>query len=123
MDAIGTPRGTLKASVLGHCPRCGEGSLFSGYLTVASRCAACGLDYAIFDPGDGPAVFVILIAGALVAGSALIVEVSFHPPYWLHAVLWLPLIFILTFGLLRLVKATLLVLQYRHRAGEGRLAE
>ena len=49
----------------------------------------------------------------------MFVEFRFHPPYWVHAVLWLPLIFILTFGFLRIIKSALLVLQYKHRAGEG----
>ena len=75
----------------------------------------------MFDAGDGPAVFVILIVGAIVAGSALVVEVKYEPPYWVHAVLWIPLLLILSFAMLRLVKSTLLVLQYKHKAGEGRL--
>jgi uncharacterized protein (DUF983 family) len=94
---------TLRAAVLGLCPRCGAGKLFAGYLTVAPRCASCGLEYANFDAGDGPAVFVILIVGAIVAGGALIV--------------------ILTFSLLRLMKAFLLVQQYKHQAHEGRRAD
>jgi uncharacterized protein (DUF983 family) len=123
MDAVATARGTIRAAFLGHCPRCGQGSLFTGYLSVAPRCGECGLDYSTFDPGDGPAVFVILIVGFLVAGGALIVEVTFKPPYWVHAVIWLPAIFILAFGSLRLVKSILLVLQYKHRAGEAQLLE
>jgi uncharacterized protein (DUF983 family) len=97
--------------------------LFAGYLSVAQRCSACGLDYASFDAGDGPAVFVILIVGALVAGGALIVEVNFQPPYWVHAVIWLPATIIMTFVFLRLAKALLLALQYKHQAREGRLSE
>jgi len=124
MDAAATTaRGTIKAALLGRCPRCGEGSLFAGYLNVAPRCTRCDLDYASFDPGDGPAVFVILIVGFLVAGGALIVEVTFQPPYWVHAIIWLPAIFVLAFCFLRLVKSALLVLQYKHRAGEARLLE
>lgn len=110
-----------RAALLGRCPRCGGDALFSGYLSVAPRCRACGLDYSAFDAGDGPAVFVILIVGAIIAGSALFVEVRYQPPYWVHAVIWLPLILILSFAMLRLVKSLLLVLQYKHRAGEGRL--
>jgi len=110
-----------RAALLGRCPRCGQGPLFDGYLHVAKACSACGLDYAGFDAGDGPAVFVILIVGAIVTVSALIVEVTYQPPYWVHAVLWVPLIVILSIGLLRLAKALLLVLQYKHKAGEGRL--
>jgi len=114
--------GALRAAVLGLCPRCGKGKLFHGYLTVAPRCSACGLDYTMFDAGDGPAVFVILIVGAIVAGGALLVEVNFQPPYWVHAAIWLPLTAILTFVFLRLAKALLLVLQYKHQAREGRLS-
>ncbi|HSC19560.1 MAG TPA: DUF983 domain-containing protein [Rhizomicrobium sp.] len=123
MDAAETAQGALRAAVLGRCPRCGEGTLFSGYLDVARRCVCCGLDYASFDPGDGPAVFVILIVGFLVAGGALLVEIAFQPPYWVHAAIWLPAILSLAFVFLRLVKSTLIVLQYKHRAGEARLME
>jgi uncharacterized protein (DUF983 family) len=111
----------LRAALLGRCPRCGEGDLFKGYLDIAGSCAKCGLDYAGFDVGDGPAVFVILIVGAVVAGGALFVEFTWHPPYWVHALLWLPILLALSIGLLRIAKALLLVLQYRHQAREGRL--
>ena len=110
-----------RAALLGRCPRCGQGALFDGYLKVAPGCSACGLNYSAFDSGDGPAVFVILIVGAIVTTCALIVEVHFQPPYWVHMVLWIPLVIVLSLVLLRLAKALLLVLQYRHSAGEGRL--
>ncbi|HSM96482.1 MAG TPA: DUF983 domain-containing protein [Rhizomicrobium sp.] len=121
MTTPSTEPTALKASVLGSCPRCGQGPLFDGYLTIAKRCPNCGLDYSIFDVGDGATVFVILIAGFVVCGAALFVEVKYSPPYWVHALIWLPLIAILVLGGLRLVKSTLMVLQYKHRAGEGRL--
>lgn len=75
----------------------------------------------MFDAGDGPAVFGILIVGAIVAGGALYVEFTYAPPYWVHAALWGPLIVILTLAFLRLSKSALLVLQYKHKAGEGRI--
>lgn len=114
---------TAIAALLGRCPRCGKGSLFEGYLRIGPRCKACDLDYSGFDAGDGPAVFVILIVGFLVAGGALILEVSVSPPYWVHAVVWLPTVVILSVVFLRLAKSTLLVLQYKHQAREGRLAD
>jgi uncharacterized protein (DUF983 family) len=110
-----------RAALLARCPRCGRGALFDGYLKVAPACCACGLDYSAFDAGDGPAVFVILIVGAIVTVSALVVEVKFQPPYWVHLVLWIPAVIVLSLVLLRLAKALLLVLQYKHGAGEGRL--
>ena len=111
------------AAIFALCPRCGEGKLFHGYLHLAPRCSHCGLDYAMFDAGDGPAVFVVLIVGAIVCAGALYVEFTYQPPYWVHAVLWIPTIAILTLGLLRLAKSLLLVLQYKHKAGEGRLTK
>src|SRR4051794_26784254 len=50
------------------CPRCGEGKLYAGFLTLRPGCENCGLDYAFIDSGDGPAVFIIMIAGAIVVG-------------------------------------------------------
>ncbi len=95
---------TFKASLLGLCPRCGQGPLFDGYIKLMPACPVCGLDYAMFDAGDGPAVFGILIVGAIVAGLALWVEFTFSPPYWVHGVLWIPLIIILSLAFLRLVQ-------------------
>ena len=112
-------RGLVRDVLLGRCPRCGVGKLFRGWLSVAARCTHCGLDYAVFDPGDGPAVFVILIEGALVMGGVLWVEFTFSPPLWVQGLIWLPLTGLLTLGMLRFIKALLLVLQFHHRSGEG----
>jgi len=105
----------------GRCPRCGEGRLFQGFLTLRPVCERCGLDYSFADAGDGPAVFVILIGGAIVVFAALMTEVVYQPPYWLHAALWLSLILLVTLAPLRLIKGLLIALQYHHKAAEGRL--
>jgi|SRR5215467_4515468 uncharacterized protein (DUF983 family) len=105
----------------GRCPRCGQGRLFQGFLSLRSACDHCGLDYGFADAGDGPAVFVILIGGFIVVFAALMTEVFFQPPYWVHAALWLPLILIVTLAPLRLIKGLLIALQYHHKAAEGRL--
>ncbi len=106
-----------------RCPRCGEGKLFSGYIGLRPRCDRCGLDYSFIDSGDGPAVFIILIAGFIVVGSALVVEVKYQPPFWVHAALWLPLIAATTLVPLRVMKSLLIALQFHHKAAEGRLTE
>ena len=110
----------IMAGLRGRCPRCGTGKLFSGFLTVAPRCPTCRLDFSKVDPGDGPAVFIILIAGFLVVGLALIVEVTYQPSYWLHAAVFLPLALGVPLSLLRPFKATLIALQFHNRAREGR---
>ena len=81
----------------------------------------CGLDYGFADAGDGPAVFIMFFAGFIVVGAALVIEVVYRPPFWVHAVLWLPLILIVTLGPLRPMKGLLIALQFHHKAAEGRL--
>ena len=115
-------QGVMRASLLGRCPRCAKGALFNGYLAIARSCSVCGLDFATFDVGDGAAALVILVVGALVCAGALWVEFTFHPPLWLHALVWTPVIAAATLFFLRVTKAALLVLQYRHRVGEGKIA-
>jgi uncharacterized protein (DUF983 family) len=109
----------IAAGLKGRCPRCGEGRLFSGFLTVGQRCTNCGLDYAFADAGDGPAVFVILIIGFVVVGLALWMEVTLNPPLWLHFILWIPLALALCLTALRLIKGVLITLQYRNKAQQG----
>jgi uncharacterized protein (DUF983 family) len=94
--------------------------MFQNFLSVRPRCEACGLDYSFADAGDGPAIFVILLAGFIVVAAALAVEVLYQPPYWLHAVLWGPLILLVTLWPLRAIKGLLIALQFHHKAAEGR---
>ena len=69
----------LLSGLAGRCPNCGDGDLFDGFLKVAARCEACGHDLARADSGDGPAVFVILIAGFLLFVVPPMVEVAPRP--------------------------------------------
>ena len=87
---------------------------------MAPRCGSCGYDLSKADSGDGPAVFVILIVGFGVAFSALITEFTFHPPMWLHLVVWLPLTLILSLSLMRPLKGALLAAQFMNKASEAR---
>ncbi|KQZ12858.1 MULTISPECIES: DUF983 domain-containing protein [unclassified Mesorhizobium] len=119
--ALWAPVEPISAGLRGRCPRCGEGRLFSGFLSVGKSCVNCGLDYSYADAGDGPAVFVILIIGFVVVGLALWMEVTLNPPLWLHFILWVPLTLVLCLGALRLIKGVLLTLQYSNKAAEGRL--
>jgi uncharacterized protein (DUF983 family) len=110
----------LLAGLRGRCPNCGEGFLFEGFLKVSPQCEACGYDLAKADSGDGPAVFVIMIAGFLVAFAALYTEVAFHPPVWVHLIIWLPLTVVLCLALLRPLKGLMLAAQFANKASEAR---
>ena len=121
--AVYPPLPPTATGMRGRCPRCGEGRLFSGLLSVQPRCRQCGLDYAFADSGDGPAVFVIMIVGFVVVALALVVEFTVAPAFWVHVLLWVPLILALSIGLLRPLKGFLIAQQYRHQAKEGRIAD
>ena len=101
------------------CPRCGRGSLFAGFLTVAESCDACGLDLRKADSADGPAVFVIFILGFLMVPPALLFEAMAEPPLWLHVVIWPPLILAGSLALLRPMKGLMIALQFHHKASES----
>lgn len=111
----------VSAGLSGRCPRCGEGKLFDGFLKLAPSCRACGLDYKFADSGDGPAVFVILIAGFLIVGALLWTEITYEPPFWVHLVIFLPLTLVVCLGMLRPLKGVMIALQFRNKAEEGRL--
>ena len=110
------PLSSWATGLMGRCPRCGRGAMFAGVLKVADRCTACGLDLRGHDAGDGPAVFVILGLGAVMMILVFWVEFRFEPPWWVHVILWLPLLLGASIGLLRLLKGWLVAQQYRHRA-------
>ena len=113
--ARGNEPSALAAGLRCRCPACGEGALFRGFLTVRARCPACDVDLSAQDSGDGPVAFIILIVGGIVLALALITEVRYGLPVWLHLVLWLPLTVALVLALMRPLKAVLIALQYRHR--------
>lgn len=114
--------GLLATSARGQCPRCNAATLFAGPVRFAPSCRACGLDFDQFNVGDGPAAFLTLIVGAVIVALALTLELKVHPPVWLHLVLWTPLTILAVVGALRVAKGALLILEYRNKAREGKIA-
>ncbi len=112
--------GIASAALFGLCPQCGARTLFEGVAKFAPSCSACGLDYSKFNVGDGPAAFLTLIIGALITTLALVLEVKVHPPFWVHALLWIPLTGLAVVWGLRMGKAALLAVEHYRQAGEAR---
>ena len=65
--------------------------------------------------GDGLASGLIPVLGVVILGMVLWVD-RFHPSAWVHAMLWPAVAIPLAIGLMRPLKAALIVQQYRHRA-------
>lgn len=114
---------TLQAGLRCRCPRCGEGSVFKGFLAVAPSCSECGLDLGFADPADGPAFFVMTAVGIVVIAAWAIWAVSAQPPIWAQFAVVMPALMIGCLGTLRPTKAWLIAEQYIHKAEEGRWAD
>jgi uncharacterized protein (DUF983 family) len=115
--------GLFAAALFGLCPDCGAKTLFAGPVSFAGNCENCGLDYTAFNVGDGPAALLTIALGALVIALAVTLELIAHPPFWVHAVIWVPLTVILVLASLRFAKGALLVAEHRNKAKEGQLAD
>ena len=115
--------GVIPAALFGLCPQCGARGLFDGVAKFAPKCRACGLDFTTFNVGDGPAAFLTLIIGALVVVLAISVELTWHPPFWVHILLWIPFTAAAVIWGLRAGKAALLAAEFQQKAGEGRIRD
>jgi uncharacterized protein (DUF983 family) len=119
-DPVAPP--AVACGLKGLCPRCGAATLFAGTARFAEQCSACGLRFADFNVGDGPAAFLTLIWGTIVVALAIALELSAGPPWWVHVLLWVPLTAGGVLYSLRIAKGWLMALEYRNRAREGRVS-
>lgn len=110
-----------RVGIRGRCPRCGQGHLFDGFLRLAPKCNACGLDFSFADPADGPAFFVMMTMAFPATGFGLWLELTYSPPVWVHFVTTLPFLLLCCIPILRPIKGVLVASQYIHKAEEGRL--
>lgn len=113
--------GIAKAALFGLCPQCGSKTLFTGPARFADRCGNCGLDYAGFNVGDGPAALLTLVIGALIIGLALLFDTAIRPPFWVHVIIWVPVTAAMTVYSLRVSKAALLAAEHYNSAKEAGL--
>ncbi len=109
----------MKAAAMGECPRCGSRALFKSVVSFADRCSSCDLDYSRFNVGDGPAAFLTLAIGTVLAILAIVVDQWFHPPFWVHVILWVPLTIGMVLYGLRIAKGMLLIVEYQRSAREA----
>jgi uncharacterized protein (DUF983 family) len=117
---IGSKAGVLIAGLACRCPACGKGGLFKSYLKLNEACPVCGFDLRKADPGDGAAVFVILIVGGIVAFLTLYLQLSLSPPVWVLLAVSLPLTVGLGLVLAPVFKSLLVTAQFHFRASEAK---
>jgi uncharacterized protein (DUF983 family) len=114
----GAPRSVVEAMWRGLrqcCPACGNGRLFGKYLKVVDRCAACGEEMHHHRADDAPPYFTIFIVGHITVGGILALETAYAPETWVHYVIWLPLLIVMSLWFLPRVKGALVGLQWALR--------
>ena len=109
----------IVTGLIGRCPRCGKGPMFAGFLSLASRCTACGLDMTFADTGDGPAFFASFLGSALLLFAGVYAQIAYEPPVWIYVVLVI-VGSVLIVGLIRPIKGLLVALQYASKAEQVR---
>ncbi len=103
----------LRRGFFQRCPRCNEGRLFSGFVKVNHECPACGLELHHHRADDAPPYFTILIVGHIVVPLLLWMEQKWQPETWVHMVVWLPAILLLSLWFLPRIKGSLIGLQWQ----------
>jgi uncharacterized protein (DUF983 family) len=96
-----------------RCPNCGKGRLFGKYLKVSDHCEECGEEFHHHRADDFPAYLVIIVVGHVIVPAILAVETAYSPPYGLHLLIWLPLTFVSSLGLLQPTKGAIVGLQWQ----------
>lgn len=112
------PRDITKSMLRGAaqcCPACGHGRLFNDYLKVNDTCPSCGEELHHQRADDAPPYFTMLITGHLIVGALMTVETLYAPPLWLHAIVWGPLVVIMSLLLLPRIKGALIGMQWALR--------
>jgi len=105
----------IRRGLFGRCPSCGRGALYRRYLKPVDQCATCGEALHHHRADDAPPYFTILIVGHLIVALVLLLETNYHPPAWVHTVIWTPLTLVLALAILPLVKGALIGLQWALR--------
>jgi uncharacterized protein (DUF983 family) len=108
-----------EAALRMRCPQCGQGELFQSYLKLRDQCRVCSADFRAADAGDGPAVFVVLIVGAIVAPLLFILQFGLDLPGWLALTLTMIAAIVLCLAFLPVFKSVLFALQWKHKAREA----
>lgn len=94
------------------CPACGRGALYYKYLKVNDVCPACGEELHHQRADDAPPYFTMVIVAHVVVAGVLMLEQNYAPPSWVHWILWLPLVVIMSLWLLPRIKGALIGLQW-----------
>ncbi len=108
------PEAMLRGAAM-HCPACGKGKIYHGFLKVAATCPSCHEELHHQRADDAPPYFTMFIVGHIIVAAVMVVEKAYAPELWVHGLIWTPLILALSLLLLPRIKGALIGLQWALR--------
>jgi uncharacterized protein (DUF983 family) len=104
--------------VLGKCPNCGKGRIFSGYLTQFTSCQKCNEPIGSYDPGLLLALLVGLVIVLVFAVAFLGIEMAGGASPGSYLTILLPISIAVSLITLRPFKGGLIGFMWALRTGE-----
>ncbi len=86
--------------------------------TPKEACENCGARLKAQDVGDGAIVILIFLLGFTIVPAALIWELASSPSLILQLIVWTLVSLVVIFALTPILKAYIMLLQYRHRKND-----
>lgn len=105
-------RNALARGLRGHCPRCGEGSLFRKWLKPREACPACALDLRPQQADDFPAYIAIFVTGHLLAPVIILLALDFALTTLQMAAIIMPLAIAMILFQLQPAKGAVIAMQW-----------
>jgi uncharacterized protein (DUF983 family) len=94
----------LKRGISRHCPACGTGRLFSGYLAVLPTCPACGNDNEQYPSDDFAPYVTIFLVLHLIMPLFIWADHTWQMSVWFEAMLAMPFFIVITLAVLPFAK-------------------
>lgn len=98
------------------CPRCGQGKMFSGYLSVRHDCGSCGMEFEPLRSDDAPPYFTLFIVGHVMISLYVAAWRLLDVPLWAQAVFWCGTTLVLSLVLLPFIKGGVMAVIFTTKA-------
>jgi uncharacterized protein (DUF983 family) len=118
--SVDMPEVTLREAawrgVLGKCPCCGKGQLFTSYLKQVQNCSVCGESFGALRADDAAPWATIIVVGHVFLPLAFLVDLTNVMPVWGEMLLWSVFFAALSIALLPRAKGMMLGILWVTRA-------
>ncbi len=98
----------LRRGASRHCPACGEGRLFSGYLAVQPTCEVCGNDNEQYPSDDFAPYVTIFLVLHLMVPLLFAADREWEMTVWFEGLWAIPVFLVATMALLPFAKGAVI---------------